>query len=423
MGVRRARSRIATPTILRVQPPSGDDYGPTYGAQWVRDGAGPDVVSDPGGGSIPFNNTNNIHTLIDSNPVGSTFVGAGSQTYTRTVTLSDRGRNPTIIFLPGAVLNGPGNAAGNIDAASFTNGTIRGGKWQNFTSGIVLNATAILEDAEITSIYNVGFGFLGSNSRATRVWSHHNGKYGLNGAGTITNVTAEYLRVNDNNTRKLDTGDDAGSSKFNAIDGMALRYCWFDHNYGNGPWWDTNVRNLMCEENVMENHYADTTTEVQSGLFYEDCEGGTVIQRNLLLDNGSTNGSLGLGNVQISSANGSKGGANDDVLITRNIIDCANGAIVQIGIHNGHVEDPCWGVHVVQNQIWLRGEGTIKCGGSDPNNNLVGRDNYFATNEYHLGSLNDIQRWHWNGTQGTNPKTWSQWQALDFDTDGTRVVI
>jgi len=395
-------------------------YGPTNGVQWVRDNAGPRVVTDPGG-TIPFDNTSNIHTLINSNPAGSTFLGAGNQTYTRTVTLSDRGKNPTIVFLPGAVLNGPGNAAGNIDAVSFTNGTIRGGKWQNFTSGLVGYAGSVFEDLEVLNVFNVGVGFLDSNVRLTRGWLHSNGKYGITSAtlaGTSTDVVIEYCRVNDNNTRQLDPLADAGSSKFLFAHGMTMRYCWFHDNYGFGPWWDTNCVNIDCQENVIENNR-------NSGIFYEASGGGTVFARNALFNNADT---LAVGgnnaNFQISSGDGAAfGGSNGLILIQRNWLD-GNGAQASLWMHNGHAVGEglyCRGVHVEDNDIWLRGTGTSRVGGSNPGGEFVGKDIQWTANRYGVSGLS-VAKWHWDTLQFT-PKTWAEWQALGFDLAGTRVVI
>jgi hypothetical protein len=417
-------------------------YGPQNGPQSVRDGASPgDVTVFPGTPNVNFTQLNPANSqatnqsAITNDTTGKVWWPKGTYNVSGQYTLKQNTEyrlesvaGYTRSASDTAVLNGPGNAAGNTDAVTLTNATWKGGKIQNFTSGMVLYGGCVVEDVEVTNIYNVGVGSLGSNNRVTRGWIHHNGKYGITANPQVvpvqeTNVIFEYLRINDNNTRVLATDIDAGSSKFLFIDGHVLRFCWFDHNYGNGPWWDTNCQNVTCEENVIENHYAGTAAELHSGLFYEACFGGTVIQHNLLLNNGSTNGSLGNGNVQISSARGANGGANAVILLTRNKVDCGDGAIAQLGMHNGHVGELTHGVHVEDNEVWLRGTATSKFGGSTAGE-LSGQDNLFSNNKYKVASLSTAY-WHWNTVQFT-PRTWADWQGFGFDTDAsgaTRTLI
>jgi len=428
--------------------PAQKVYGPTAGPQAIRDGASPGAVTvfpgTPGTNFTQLNPGNSKATnqaAITNDTTGKVWWPKGTYNVTgsaytfktnteyRWESAAGFARSATDT----AVMSGPGNVTGSFDAASVTSSTFKGGKWQNFTSGLTLLGGVLLEDVEITTVFNTGIGSLGSNNRITRCWTHSNGKYGITAStptpGTrVQNVILENSRINENNARNLDPTIDAGGTKFLFIDGMIVRSCWVETNYGSGLWWDTDCINLLCEENVVENQFASTAPELKAGMFYEACQGGTIFQHNLLLNNGSTNGNFGNANFQISSGEADQGGNNAIIQVTLNKFDTASGAIVQCSVYNGHGPPVgtrlSHGCHIEDNEIWLRGTATSKVGGSSAAADLGGHDNTFSQNQYHVASLS-TDYWHWNTAQYT-PRSWATWQGFGFDTGGsgaTRVVI
>ena len=230
MSVRRGRSRAAHRGALRakVVGQAGEPtiYGPTLpvGAsmatrvQKVRDDSGPRAVTDPGPGvgaasvhgdhwdADPyyyFNNATNYQAMVRAHAANKTFIALGSQTYNRTSNIltdafgpfTDCAKNPTIVFLPGALIRGhtsygPTNTrvatGGEQNAVRFTGakaftGTIRGGIWEFFNIGPQVGTDGLLEDAEVRWCWSVGVTVSGDRPKVRYCWLHHNGVNGITG--------------------------------------------------------------------------------------------------------------------------------------------------------------------------------------------------------------------------------------------------
>jgi len=313
------------------------------------------------------------------------------------------------------------------------NTTFKGGKWQNFTSGIGVGTVgaAILEDIEVTNMFNVGMALMGTNSRATRCHINSIGSLGILSAGSspanISNITIEYCKVSNCNTRHLATGIDSGAVKILFVNDQTVSYNWIDANYGNGLWWDTRCYDLLVEENVVENQF-NNIEDWQDGIVLEEINGGTIVRHNALFNNGSTSGDLGFSQLAVSRSNATLRGATAEILITKNLFDCTDGREAHIGLFNSSA-DPnlfCKGIQVIDNDISMRhATATSKVGSSTTTIDAPATyNNFFLGNKYHVTSLS-LSMWHWDTTMFT-PVSWASWQALGHDSDAsgaTRVVI
>ena len=443
MGVRRARSRIATPTILRVQPPSGD-YGPTYGAQSVRDGAGPQTVSDPGGG-ITFTTRADLSTKIGANPAGTTFVHAAGGTENFSAGLSiPAGKAPKIYFLglagsTATVLTGGTGSAIGLDFPANGGGEVHGGTWQSFGSltsetwmtAINGRGPFLAEDCVFDACYRgVGYDSTGAAVsdivRYNRLYAFDSLRYGftISGSFFVFSVGPEvsYCRWTNSNTGQFATDNDAGGSKF-LCRSLHVHHCWVDGNYGSGIWMDYSFDQPLIEENVVENNR-------NWGIFYEVGTGGSgfkaeaTIRYNAVLNNCTSGTFDWFNNVQIlSSCSDGALNAGTGYEIHNNLIDSTTERLALGFIdHESHAFN-VKNFYAHDNDIWLRGTGGGRVGGEksagetfdpfDPSAN-----NRFENNHYHVTDTG-LAKWRWAGAN----QTWAQWQALGHDDTGTLELI
>src|SRR6266508_6271 len=236
----------------------------------------------------------------------------------------------------------------------------------------------------------MGLTVQGDNARVVHVYTHHNGRYGLNvtpacaGCPGPVGVVIEDSEIAFNNTWSLPTDNDAGGTKFaGGTDGMIVRR---NEVHDNRNW----------------------------GIFYELSLGGTRIHHNTLRGNGTGDGTANwFNNVQllVSCSDGSVGG----IKIYDNRID---GTAYPLGLinHSGHPLRTS-GVHVHHNVMTLRSSGTrVGAVAFDGLTELftAAADNRFDHNTYRVPDR--AAYWAWDG----QTLTWSQWQAAGNDRNGAR---
>ena len=285
-------------------PPTPSGYGPTAGAQPVRDGTIPHAVTIPSGTFTTVNPGDNIAGKITTagtngklwftkgpHPAGATLAPlAGQQWYLESPAGYTRDATDS------AVLTGNDAIQTALVQTAVAGVQIRGGVFEHqgtalsedfraaiqHTNGAAAGGGSwLVEDAIIRNNRVKGLILNGPNSIARRCYIHSNGMYGISGGTTavVSGTTYEYCRVSNNNTLHFNPVFDAGGTKWSNCPSTTVQYSWFHDNYGSGVWFDGTNYNILIQENVIENNR-------NWGVFYEISYGGTMIKRNLLSHNG-----------------------------------------------------------------------------------------------------------------------------------------
>jgi hypothetical protein len=424
------------PTV-RVQGERDLRYGPERRAARVRDVAGPRSTYDPGGG-VTFTTRADLASKIAANPVGTIFVHAAGGTVDWDAGV-DCTKNPKIYWLGMAgvdstVIDGGARQIIGFDAAQTSPWEMHGGVFQNFGNTDATTSTpfitrdgTIVSDFICRNNFQAGFESQGSNVLAQYATLLSNGRYGMSGtsATTTTGSIWEHIRCEDNNTRHLGPGGNAGGTKFTQrVGASTVRYWYCLNNYGFGIWADfatvESAGGFQVLENVVENN-------LRAGIFMEGVSSGCNAQRNYLRGNGlgdgtwpptDTNG----WQLQVITSDGTLNGSSG-IDISYNDID-GSSRLLAIVNHDFHPNDTK-AVNVHHNRFWLRGSG-MQVGGHDEQATKTlwtEGTNDFDYNEYHVADLAN-SNWRWDSGSGSGvAKTWAQWQALGFDVNGARVLI
>jgi Right handed beta helix region len=132
----------------------------------------------------------------------------------------------------------------------------------------------IVENCELR--LNSGHGItIGTSGRVRNCDVHNNGQLGIGGAGN--NIRIEGNRIWSNNTYGFDPGWEAGGVKIAESDGVTFRGNHVYDNKGIGLWCDGDCRNVVYEENLVENNQ-------WNGIFHE-ISFKAVVRNNVLRQN------------------------------------------------------------------------------------------------------------------------------------------
>jgi hypothetical protein len=446
VGRRRGRSRHPV-FPFKAKIVAEGDFGPTNGAQSVRDGAGPQAVSDPGGG-VSFTTLASLSAAINANPAGTKFVHAagGTESWSGGL-LIPAGKRPKIYFLglagsTATTLTGGGVVIGfDCLVGTGAGAEIRGGTYTGFgtLAGIkdqrvfIGRGAFVAEDCKFDTCYGAtgydGTGATGlETNRLTRCYAVNSMNYAFSsGSGAITapGMEVSHCHWKNSNTGHFDTGWDSGGTKFLANDAW-VHHCWAEDNYGSGIWFDFSGNDVICEENVCENNTA-------WGIFYEMGGGPSgasatgIIRHNYLYNNSTGSSGWFDGQLLASCDDGLREGGGG-FYIHNNLIDApASNTAVSLGFidHDSHPHD-VKGARFHDNDVWLRSTsvgrvgGDVGTGGGQPQGDpfSAGHDNHFTNNTYHVTDT-ALAKWRWAGLN----RTWAQWQAYGHDQTGSLVLI
>lgn len=417
----------------------GEIFGPTNGAQSVRDNAGPRPITVPSG-AIGFASTGELSLQININQSGSSFVALNNIDWTGNVNATAKA--PKIYVPNNRIMNGGGR---NIIGLSLGNGAeVHGGVWTNFGSStgqdfhqpIIASGSGsakVVQDATFHTNFNKGVHCQGSNVTFDHCLMHTNGRYGWGGSESAAGVRHTGFEITNcewynNNTRGLPMDFDAGGNKVLACLDTYVANCWGHDNQGAGLWFDFNPGAHIVEENVFEDN-------ARWGFFYEvgtgvESEGWTAsaqIRNNHFLNNVTSDDGSWFNSVEML-ASCSDGAMNGGLgyEIHHNIIDSTHRALGFVD-HNCHPFDVRnFSAH--DNDVYLRttnlgrvGGEVITVSGSPSCDDIPYADpfagssnNDFTNNHYHVQNTG-LAYWRWNGTN----RTWAQWQALGHDTSGS----
>jgi parallel beta-helix repeat protein len=298
---------------------------------------------------------------------------------------------------PGAVLDGQ-NSTSYAFSGSATDVVVQGFEVRNYSTRKQFGAVHttgsgwIIESNNIH--HNAGAGV--SVDKADRAVIRNNSIHHQHQLGIAvrysTGTLVEGNEIAFNNwLKEYDWGWEAGGSKFWNTDGLVVRGNNSHHNHGPGLWDDHNNINILYEDNLIEDNYAN-------GIFHEISYKATI-RNNTIRRNGfgHTAWLWGAGILIATSQN--------------------------TEVYGNLVEDNFNGITITQQQRgsdWRAYNNTIHHnivrGGasgavSDDGDNTLFENNRFYSNTYY-GSTT----WAWDGKR---PLNWSQWQNTGNDTNGT----
>jgi hypothetical protein len=143
-------------------------------------------------------------------------------------------------------------------------------------AAVALGPGWLIESSEVRWNHFTGIGTGPSSiTRGNNV--HHNGGFGLTGAGL--NILVENNEIAYNNYAGYNSFWGAGGSKWVFTDGLIVRGNFSHHNNGPGLWTDINNINTLYESNRIEDN-------VRAGIFHE-ISYAAIIRNNTLKRNGN----------------------------------------------------------------------------------------------------------------------------------------
>lgn len=418
--------------IASVPPPPTADFGPSVGAQAVRDNAGALSVATPGGG-VGFSTIAGLSTAIEANPANTVFVAtANSYTITSQLTWT-AGLHPRIYFPgpPGTrIISGGGS---NINGISVPAGGVEiyGGTFtgfgnisSTFQSGVMVRGPSTLSNVIFSGCYRgVGHGGISgdgtngfltvSHCEFTDCWlagivpSHNDG----------LKVLFEFNELSGNNAGSFNPGGTASGAKIlHNNDSSIYRNNWCHDNNAWGMWWDSSEGPHDIYDNVVERN-------ARAGIFFErsDSTGASTTLHHNYTTGNSAGGTIGGQTATEANSYGINIRNSDNVEVYNNDIDEARYTFLVGCVDSGDV--PPTGLNIHDNRIWLRASNS-KTGGLDshvPENGLFTTPITWNTNTYKVLSLSGTY-WQWGSGEVAN--TFTTWQSTyGFDAAGTREVI
>ena len=216
-------------------------------------------------GSVELFAGDNLQAAVNSHGAGTVFFLNAGTYWGQSVRPKE---NQTFIGQRGndgerlAILDGGGGAAEAFTANGVGGVTIRGLAIRSYGAGNGSNAAInarfpaegrnwLIEDNEVS--YSVSGIFAGSANRVAYNYVHHNGRYGITGAGDGLLVEGNEIANN-----RTDTSRDAGDSsatKFVLTTGLVVRNNWVHDNQGHGLWLDINNFDSLVEHNTVNDNW------------------------------------------------------------------------------------------------------------------------------------------------------------------------
>jgi hypothetical protein len=259
---------------------------------------------------------------------------------------------------------------------------------------------------------NSGAGIsVGTGTRVRNCDVHHNGQIGIEGNGE--DILIEGNRIWSNNIHGFDPAWEAGGAKIAESDGVAFRNNHVYDNDGTGLWCDINCRNVVYEQNLVENNQ-------HIGIFHE-ISFKAVMRNNTVRHNGSGNRKWFWGADIVVAAS-------QDVEVTGNTLTVAPGACGIMLIDQGRRND-AGGLYKTRNNIVraneMTFEGAICSGGASdttPENEnftiITDGNNRFDGNTYRVRDASEPPRFVW----GQDVTDWNGFRRKGLEQSGRLVL-
>ncbi|GHO99350.1 hypothetical protein KSF_093980 [Reticulibacter mediterranei] len=349
----------------------------------------------------------NIQTVVDSHPEGTTFcfsngVYTGQQVYPKT--------GDSFLATDGqAKLDGQGKTFAFRSRNGADNVTIQGLEITGYLSekqwGVI---DSDHPQADQTTDRSEGWKILfnnvhhnGGTSTGVRVGPHslvrgnlitYNGMMGIGGSGEGS--VWEYNDIGWNNTAHNDYGFEAGGSKFALTTNTIVQHNYVHENYGPGLWSDIANRNIKYLNNVI-------TDNISTGIFHEisyDVE----IANNYIARNS-------VGNVSWLYGDGILLSTSQNADVHDNWLEDNAMGIIETEAKRGSDWKTAHN-HVYNNHIASK-TGYTGLSQQDPGPDVTTADNWFKGNIYYTDQQ---QAWHW-----MTPMDFKTWQSKGQDVDGS----
>lgn len=237
----------------------------------------------PPPGSIEVRPGADLEALVADEPAGAVFFLHAGVYEGPSISPKD---GMTFIGAPGATFHG----LDRVDFAFRPTGdqvTIRGLVVEHYASPLQMGAITAggheqkdqttgwrIEECEVRN--NAGGGIrLGDEMQVLRSHIHHNGQIGL--VGIADGTLIEDNEIAYNNTRGVDSGWEAGGTKFVLSEGLVVRGNYVHHNDGKGIWTDIDNIDVLIERNIVEDN---TQAGIMHEIGYDAIIRDNVVRRN-----------------------------------------------------------------------------------------------------------------------------------------------
>jgi len=445
-----SRPRGAHGPVLRVSAIPPEEFGPTAGAQAVRDAATTQAVTSAGWGSFttlsPANTAAENQTLIDDDATGRIWwpkgTGAGYSPSTSGFSIKP-GQEHRLESIAGrtrtssdsAIITPTGNYGFQTPGAGGAPIILRGGviTGADLYGLVVNNNPGFVMTDTICELGNTGI-LIQYSSTIQRCIFRDNTNKGIGASSSWTTLVLENIEIDNNNTSQTAPDVDSSGCKILLSGGagtesLTVQGIWAHDNYGRGFWCDSmHAGSVLIEESVFENN-------AWNGFMYEE-SWGTSIARRLYVTGNCWETGVGAGNwnrmcqVLYSRSNGNDGGGGGHGFSNNWIVGTGDTAPIAL-IDNlpSNREMSAFNAH--DNDIYFdstfheRIGGKFGPGEDIPNSELyIADNNIFDFNTYHAPDTS-LAYWVW-GTPGGDSQTeltFAQWQAFSQDVNSTFEVI
>jgi hypothetical protein len=228
---------------------------------------------------------------------------------------------------------------------------------------------------------------VGTGSRIRNCDVHHNGQIGINGNGN--DILIEGNRIWSNNMYGFDPDWEAGGVKVAESDGVTFRGNHVFDNNGPGLWCDIECRNVVYEDNVVEN-------SEHAGIFHE-ISFNAMIRRNVVRHSARGRGGLWDAGILVAASQG--------VEVTGNTVNVELGGCGIMLLDQGRRNDR-GAIYKTRNNTVRDNEMTFEgapCAGGtsdtkpeDENFVIIENgNNLFDANTYRVRGTSDRDRFVW----------------------------
>ncbi|MCA6114373.1 right-handed parallel beta-helix repeat-containing protein [Bradyrhizobium sp. WSM 1738] len=258
---------------------------------------------------------------------------------------------------------------------------------------------------------NSGSGIgVGTGTRVHNCDIHHNGQIGI--AGNGKDILIEDNRIWSNNIYGFDPEWEAGGAKIARSSGVTFRRNHVNDNNGIGLWCDIECRNVIYEDNIVENNQ-------YNGIFHE-ISFNAVIRRNVVRHNGRGRSWFWRADIAIA--------ASQDVEVTGNTVTVEPGACGIMLIDQGRRSEK-GAMYKTRNNTVRANEMTFEgapCAGgasdTKPENENFGiisnGNNRFDANTYRVRGTSGPARFVWD----EDVTDWDGFRRKGLEQSGRQVL-
>lgn len=392
---------IPTTTMPRVTSTSSAKSAPTTSVPPKPTTTDAPATTEPPPGApadaITVNPGDNIQSLVESHPEGTTFfLRSGLHKSPGGTRHVDPKRGDTFIGESGAVMDGGGNTTFAFQDNKGASGvTIRGIEIRNYSTPAQRGAIDAgsggwrVVGNEIHHNTGAGVSLGGSNWVIEKNNIHHNRQIGIKGQGSGGRVVSNTI-ANNNPDRAYDWSWEAGGTKFIKTTNLYVAGNKVLNNMGPGLWTDGDNRGTVYEKNTVRDNAGP-------GIFHEISFSATI-RNNTVTGNAHP---FYVGGILIANSSG--------VTVTGNTLSGNDGGI--IGLQDSRGGYNTVDLIVTGNSVShsIGGTGLAYNSGTDV---AASGTIKFDKNSYSVGGSRPFL---WKG----GARTVAEWQALGQDTNST----